>query len=402
MEAGKQEVKPIAEIQPAFRNLDIGQLVQGKTLTVGNLLDWQRTVIQAVENAKSGGAPISLIPVTTTFQPANVIKPIVQQRPTTVQTGPAVGIVTSVPVIKATNAERMAVPESRPLTSMVNNSFTGQSMAGSVLNSMIHSVTSLMHPSGVKSEEPPAKSPTSPHGLSMVMSKSPTVLKQSVVPSSTNQQVTSNVTAATDALTTSAEATQNASPTPSKSLFKLSGRTLVTILPSGSGEGKNNSSHKIFGDDTFTPIDSFGAGAFEAGSPTSGDAKLTEKITMSPKGNRVRNESTESNTNKNNNNSTLSQSVKVKRESNYGGNGSTTGSSSKKGKTSSRGRNIKRSAAVYSETFDYEDDDVFLHSTYKQQKPSKSKRTARQTATTTTTTNNDAGESDQEGMQQPY
>ena len=29
MEAGKHQVKPIAEIQPAFRDLDIGQLVQG-------------------------------------------------------------------------------------------------------------------------------------------------------------------------------------------------------------------------------------------------------------------------------------------------------------------------------------------------------------------------------------
>ena len=35
MEAGKQQVKLIAEIQAAFRDLDIGQLVQGKTLTVG-------------------------------------------------------------------------------------------------------------------------------------------------------------------------------------------------------------------------------------------------------------------------------------------------------------------------------------------------------------------------------
>ena len=407
MEAG-QQAKPIAEIQPTFRNLDIGQLVQGKTLTVGNLLDWQRTVIQGLENAKSGGAPISLIPVTTTFQPANVMRPIAPQIVTTVQSGPAVGIATSVPVIRATNAERMAVPESRPLTSMVSGSFAGQNMSGSVLNSMMHSVTSLMHPSGVRNEEAQARSPTSPHGLSVVVSKSSTVSKQPVVPSSINQQVTSNVTAATDAPTTSTEATQNASPAPpSKSLFKLSGRTLVTILPSGSGEGKNSSSHKIFGDDAFTPIDSYGAGAFEAGSPTSGDVKMTEKITLSPKGtssNRVRNESTESNTNKNNNNSTASQSVKVKRESDYGNHGGTTPPSSKKGKTSSRGRNIKNTAVVYTETSDYDDDDVFIHSTCRQQKSSKSKRSARQTATitTTATNNNDVGESDQESMQQPY
>ena len=45
MEAGKQQVKLIAEIQPAFSDLDIGKLVQGKTLIVANLLDWQRTVI---------------------------------------------------------------------------------------------------------------------------------------------------------------------------------------------------------------------------------------------------------------------------------------------------------------------------------------------------------------------
>ena len=387
MEAGKQQVKPIAEIQPAFRDLDIGQLVQGKTLTVGNLLDWQRTVVQAVENAKSGGAPISLIPVTTTF---NMIKPIVQQKAAAVQTG----VVTSVPVIKA---DRITVPECKPLTSVISNSYAGQSMTGTVLNSMIHSVTSLMHQSGVRNEEAPARSPTSPHGLSMVMSKSPAVLKQPVV------QVTGNVTAATDAPTTS-EATQNVSPAPSKSLFKLSGRTLVTILPSGSGEGKNNSSHKIFGDDAFTPIDSFGAGAFEAGSPTSGEAKMTEKITVSPKGassNRVRTESTESNTNKNNNNSAHSHSVKVKRENDYKDNNGTTASTSKKGKTSSRGRNIKSTAVTYAETSDYEDDDVFVHNTCRQ-KSSKSKRAARQTATTTTTPNNYANESDQDGMQQPY
>ena len=266
MEAGKQQVKPITEIQPAFRDLDIGQLVQGKTLTVGNLLDWQRTVVQTVENAKSGGAPISLIPVTTTF---NMIKPIVQQKVATVQTG----VATSMPVIKA---DRTAVLDSKPLTGVVNNSFAGQNMIGTVLNSMIHSVTSLTHQSGVKNEEASAKSPTSPQAVSVVMSKSPAVLKQPVIPCTS----TGNVTAATDAPTTSTEGTQNVSPVPSKSLFKLSGRTLVTILPSGSGEGKNSSSHKIFGNNTFTPINSFGIGAFEAGSPTSGDTKMTEKITL--------------------------------------------------------------------------------------------------------------------------
>ena len=172
-------------------------------------------------------------------------------------------------------------------------------------------------------------------------------------------------------------------------------------MPSGSGEGKSNSSHKVFGDDAFTPIDSFGAGAFEAGSPSSGDAKVTEKITSSPKGascGRSRNESAESNTNKNNNNSTPSQSVKVKQENgsaDYSGN---TASSSKKGKTSSRGRNIKNTGVVYTEVSDFEDDDVFLQNSSYKQKSSKSKR-SRQTATATNTANNDASESDQEGMQ---
>lgn len=393
METSKQQTRPPAEIQPAFRNLDIGQLVQGKTLTVGNLLDWQRTVIQAVENAKSGGAPISLIPVTTTFQPANAMKPIAPLK-VPAQTGPPMGT-TSVPVIKATNSERITVPESKPLTTVINNNFSGQNMTGTVLNSMMHSVTSLMQ----QPSETPAKSPTSPQGLSMIVSsKLPAVVKQPPVVSTSNQQVTTNVT---DTPIASTELTQNASPAPSKSsLFKLSGRTLVTILPSGSGEGKNNSSHKVFGDDAFTPIDSFGAGAFEAGSPSSGDAKVTEKITLSPKESvpcsRARNESTESNSNKNNNNSTPSQSVKVKQE-NDSVDCSGAPSTSKKGKISSRGRNIKNTAVVYTETSDYEDDDVFLHTTYKQQKSSKSKRSARHTATTTATAaTNDASESDQE------
>ena len=387
MEAGKQQA---AEIQPALKNLDIGQLVhaQGKTLTVGNLLDWQRTVIQNLENAKSG-TPISLIPVTTTFQPQNLIRPIMPQKATTIQTGSAVGLVTSMPVIKASNTERIVVPESKPLMS---NNFTSQNM----LNSMIHSVTSMMQ----SSVEAPVKSPISSHSSSMLKSKPSTVVKQPGMPSSISQQVTSNVTAVTDAQTTSVET----SPVPpsNKSMFKLSGRTLVTILPSGSGEGKNSSSHKVFGDDGFMPIDTFGAGAFEAGSPTSGDAKITEKIALSPKdpsSNRARNESTESNTNKNNNNSAASQSVKVKRESDYG---DSTPSSSKKGKTSSRGRNIKSNAVVYAETSDYEDDDVFLHTTYKQQK-AKSKRSRQSTTTTTTTTtSNEVSGSDQDGMQQPY
>ena len=386
MEASKQHTKPIAEIQPALKSLDIGQLVhaQGKTLTVGNLLDWQRTVIQNLENAKSG-TPISLIPVTTTFQPQNLIRPIMPQKATTIQTGSAVGLVTSVPVIKASNAERMAVPESKPLMS---NNFASQNM----LNTMIHSVTSMMQ----SSVEAPVKSPVSLHGSSMLKSKPSTVVKQPGMPSS--QQVTSNVAAVTDAQTTSVET----SPAPSnKSLFKLSGRTLVTILPSGSGESKNSSSHKVFGDDGFTPIDSFGAGTFEAGSPTSGDAKITEKIALSPKGpssSRARNESTESNTNKNNNNSAASQSVKVKRESDFGDSGP---SSSKKGKMSSRGRNIKSNTVVYTETSDYEDDDVFLHSTYKQPK-SKPKRSRQSTTNTTTTATNNVSGSDQDGMQQPY
>lgn len=401
MEAGKQQTRPLPEIQPAFRNLDIGQLVQGKTLTVGNLLDWQRTVIQAVESGKTGGAPISLIPVTTTFQPPNVIKPIVPQK-ATIQTGPPpLGMATSVPVIKATHTDRVTVPESKPLTSVINNNFSGQNV---VLNSMIHSVTSFMQSSGARNEEAPTRSPTSPQGLSMVVSKSPAIVKQPLIVSTSSQQVTSNVSAAAEAPTTSTELTSPAPPSKS-SLFKLSGRTLVTILPSGSGEGKNSSSHKVFGDDAFTPIDSFGAGAFEAGSPSSGDAKVTERITLSPKGasrSRARNESTESNTNKNNNNSTPSHSVKVKQENDSGENSGTTASTSKKGKTSSRGRNIKNTGVVYTETSDFEDDDVFLHSVCKQQKSSKSKRSARQTATITPATTNDASESDQESMQQGY
>ena len=397
MEAGKQQTRQLPEIQPAFRNLDIGQLVQGKTLTVGNLLDWQRTVI----HAKTGGAPISLIPVTTTFQPPTMIKPVAPVK-SAVQTGPTAGIITSVPMIRPTSTERIAVPENKPLTSMINSNFSGQNMTGSVLNSMIHTVTSLMQS---RSEETPVKSPTSPSTLPVIVSsKSPAILKQPLVQSSSSssQQVTSNVTNAIDTPTASTEGTQNTSPAPSKSsLFKLSGRTLVTILPSGSGEGKGNSSHKVFGDDTFTPIDSYGAGAFEAGSPSSGDAKMTEKIT-SPKGpsGRARTDSTESNANKNNNNSAAhGQSVKVKQENDSGDNGAATASTSKKGKTSSRGRSIKNTGLVYTETSDYEDDDVFLHNTYKQHKPSKSKRSARQTAAATTniTTSNDATESDLDG-----
>lgn len=412
MEAGKQQAKPmtkiqpVTEIQPPFRNLDIGQLVQGKTLTVGNLLDWQRTVIQAVESAKSGSAPISLVPVTTTFQPATMIKPVVQQK-VTVQTGPAIGIATSVPVIRAVSTERMTVPDSKPLTSVISNNFSGQNMTGSVLNSMIHSVTSLMHSSGAKNEELLPKSPTSPQAIPMTVSRSPAILNQSTIPSVNTQQVTSSVNTPTEVPTTFTEAAQISSPTPpSKSLFKLSGRTLVTILPSGSGESKNNSSHKVFGEDTFTPIDSYGAGAFEAGSPTSGDAKMTEKVTTSPKGSssgRARNESTESNTNKNNNNSTPTHSVKVKQENDSGDSSSATASTSKKGKTSSRGRNIKNTAIVYAESSDNEDDDVFLHTTSKP-KHSKSKRSAYKTTnnTFTTATNNDATESDQESMQCNY
>lgn len=403
MEAGKQQVKPIMaanlpEIQPAFKDLDIGQL--GKTLTVGNLLDWQRTVVQAVENAKSGGTPISLIPVTTTFQPANMVKPFITQK-ATIQAVPAAGIATSVPVIKATNAERVIVPESKPFTSMLSSNYSGSMLSsGTVLNSMLNS---LIQPSGTNSEEAPTKSPNSSQGQSMAISRSPAVLKYPVVSSTSSQQVTNNITTPIEAPTTSNEATQNISPPPpSKSLFKLSGRTLVTILPSGSGEGKSNTSHKVFGDDAFTPIDSFGAGAFEAGSPSSEDAKTTEKITLSPKEvscGRSRNESAESNTNKNNNNSTPSQSVKVKQENGSGDySGNTT--SSKKGKTSSRGRNIKNTGVVYTETSDFEDDDVFLHNSSYKQKSSKSKR-SRQTITTTTIAiaNNDASESDQEGMQ---
>ena len=396
MEAGKQQTRQLPEIQPAFRNLDIGQLVQGKTLTVGNLLDWQRTVI----HAKTGGAPISLIPVTTTFQPPTMIKPVAPVK-SAVQTLPTAGIPTSVPIIRPTSTERIVVPENKPLTSMISNNFPGQNMTGSVLNSMIHTVTSLMQS---RNEETPVKSPTSPPTLPVIVSsKSPAVLKQPLVQSSSSsgQQVTSTITNTTDAPTASTEGGQNTSPAPSKSsLFKLSGRTLVTILPSGSGEGKGNSSHKVFGDDTFTPIDSYGAGAFEAGSPSSGDAKMTEKIT-SPKGpseGRARSESTESNANKNNNNSAHGHSVKVKQENDSGDNGAATASSSKKGKTSSRGRNIKNTGLVYTETSDYEDDDVFYNA-YKQHKPSKSKRSARQTAATTTnaTTSNDATELDMEG-----
>ena len=395
MEAGKQQARQLPEIQPAFRNLDIGQLVQGKTLTVGNLLDWQRTVI----HAKTGGAPISLIPVTTTFQPPNMIKPIAPLK-STVQTGPPAGMPTSVPMIRPTSTERIAVPENKPL---ISNNFSGQNMTGSVLNSMIHTVTSLMQSRG---EEGPVKSPTSPQNLPVVVSsKSPAILKQPLVPSSSSsssQQVTSNVTNATDMPIASVEGTQSTSPAPSKSsLFKLSGRTLVTILPSGGGEGKSNSSHKVFGDDAFTPIDSYGAGAFEAGSPSSGDAKTTEKITSpkGPSGGRARNESTESNTNKNNNNSAHGQSVTVKQENDSGDNSTATASTSKKGKISSRGRNIKNTGYVYAEMSDYEDDDVFLHNTSKQHKSSKSKRSARQTAAATAnaTTTNDAGESDLEG-----
>lgn len=400
MDAGKQQVKPIAEIQPAFRNLDIGQLVQGKTLTVGNLLDWQRTVIQAVESAKSGGAPISLIPVTTTFQPASVVKPFVPQK-TAIQTGPAVGIATSVPVIRATSAERITIPENKSIGSVLSNSLTNQNVTGTVLNSMIHSVTSLIQPPGAKNEDPMANSPLSSQGLPLTTPKPLVMLKQPVGTSTSNQQVNNSYAGTTEVPVMSPETTtQNTSPAPpSKSMFKLSGRTLVTILPSGNGEGQNNSSHKVFGDDAFTPIDSYGAGAFEAGSPSSGDAKMNEKI-VSPKGvscNRARNPSTESNANKNNNNSTPSQSVnKVKQGNESEDSSGNTAGSSKKGKTSSRGRNIKNST-LYTETSDYEDDDVFLHSTHKQ-KSSKSKRSARQTTTASSLPNNDANESDQESM----
>ena len=59
-----------------------------------------------MENAKSGRALISLIPVTPTF---NMIKPIVQQKVATEQ----IRFATSVPVIKA---DCTAVLDSKPLT----------------------------------------------------------------------------------------------------------------------------------------------------------------------------------------------------------------------------------------------------------------------------------------------
>ena len=50
MEAGKQQVNPVAEIQPAFRDLDIGQLA-----SAGQNADCWKSIGLAVNSYPSSG-----------------------------------------------------------------------------------------------------------------------------------------------------------------------------------------------------------------------------------------------------------------------------------------------------------------------------------------------------------
>jgi len=452
MEAGKQHAKPttsnLPEIQPAFKNLDIAQLMQGKTLTVGNLLEWQRSVIQAVENAKSNSV-ISIVPatsVTPVTQPAKITKAptphadtavaiaensfagfknvqqYIQQcnndipfqsdamikkyvptpRPIKVSTsnalpvseapsqlGSSTKVATSVIRGGTTSTEKPAVP-------LVPNVQIPVSLANqAMLSSMISIASSLVHSAVNNNEEAAAAKPTE----NVVRMKSPEIIRMrspELVPAKSPEsapakspelapslsqivaakQVTGTIpstsqTTTNTATTAAADASQSdVQQTPPKPLFNLSGRTLVTVLPRGSGDSKTTSSHKVFADDTFQPLDSFTVNTSEMGSPpaaSSAAAVAADKAVPKP----TSKKSDSSNVNKNNNNS-ASVIVKQEVESVY------TEDSARpvrknKGKMSSRGRVIKTGATIYAENSDFEDDDVFVNN-YKQKSSGKSKR----------------------------
>ena len=473
MEAGKQHANPtpsnLPEIQPAFKNLDIAQLMQGKTLTVGNLLEWQRSVIQAVENAKSNSV-ISIVPATsatpasqpaakvtraptsrtdtavaiaensfagfknvqqyiqqcnsdTPFQSDAMVKKYVPTlKPikastnntlpvceTTSQLGSSTKVAsTSVPVIRGgtSSTERPAVPlvpNVQIPVSLANQAVLNSmlSMASSLLQSTVNNTTvnnneeatlakstenvvRMKSPEIVRVKSPeiirmrspemvpvkspesaPAKSPDLAPSLSQIVAA-----KQATgnIPY-TNHTTTNTIVTTT---TAAAESSQSDVQTPPKPMFNLSGRTLVTVLPRGSGDGKTTSSHKVFADDTFQPLDSFTVNTSEMGSPPAAD-----KAVLSPTpstGQKTDSSSSDtSNVNKNNNNS-APVNVKQEVESVYTEDNSTRPVRKNKGKMSSRGRVIKTGAMVYTENSDYEDDDVFVNNSYKHKSSGKSKR----------------------------
>ena len=457
MEAGKQQAKPttsnLPEIQPAFKNLDIAQLMQGKTLTVGNLLEWQRSVIQAVENAKSNSV-ISIIPatsVTPVTQPPKITKAPTTRSDTAVsiaensfagfknvqqyiqqcnndipfqsdatikkyvptprpikastsnalpvseapsQLGSTTKVATSVIRGGTTNAEKPAVP-------LVPNVQIPVSLANqAMLSSMISIASSLVHSAVNNNEEAAAAKPTE----NVVRMKSPEIIRMrspELVPVKSPESApakspelapslsqivaakqatgtipsTSQTTTNTAATTTTAAADTSQSDvqqTPPKPLFNLSGRTLVTVLPRGSGDSKTTSSHKVFADDTFQPLDSFTVNTSEMGSPpAASSAAVVAADKAVPKPTSKNTSSDSSNVNKNNNNS-ASVIVKQEVESVYNED-SARPVRKNKGKMSSRGRVIKTGAAVYAENSDFEDDDVFVNN-YKQKSSGKSKR----------------------------
>ena len=458
MEAGKQQAKPaisnLPEIQPAFKNLDIAQIMQGKTLTVGNLLEWQRSVIQAVENAKSN-AVISIVPATSVtpvtqppkvtraptsrtdtavaiaensfagfknvqqyiqqcnsdipFQSEAFVKKYVPTQKTikvstsnipstsevTSQPSTSTKMATTVPVIRGGNSSTEKppvplVPNVQIPVSLANQAMLSSmiSMIQSTINSneeaaparSTDSVVRVKSPEVIKIKSPeivplkspetaPAKSPDLSHSLSQkVVAKQATV----TIPSTNQTTSTTVVTTTTAAAETSQSSTQQ---TPPKPLFKLSGRTLVTILPpGGSGDGKTTSSHKVFADDSFQPLDSFTINTSEVGNPPATAA--ADKAVLSPKPSTSKktdsSSSDTSNVNKNNNNSAV---VNIKQEVESVYSEEIRPPKKNKSKMSSRGRVIK-TGTMYAENSDYEDDDVFLHNSCKHKSSAKSKRAA--------------------------